>query len=69
MWWGTNATSYRFLQNGVQVASGPLIADSPNPQFASLSRTGLPKGTYTYVVEFTNAAGISASAPLAVKVK
>ncbi len=69
MRWGTNATSYRFLQNGVQVASGPLIAASPNPQFASLSRTGLPKGTYIYVVEFTNAAGITASAPVSVKVE
>jgi hypothetical protein len=69
MRWGTNATSYRFLQNGVEVMVGPLIAASPNPQFATLSRTGLPRGTYTYTVEFANDAGATSSAPVTVTVE
>jgi hypothetical protein len=69
MRWGTNATSYRFLQNGAEVMAGPLIAASPNPQFATLSRTGLPQGTYTYTVEFGNEAGMTSSAPLTVTVE
>jgi hypothetical protein len=69
MRWGTNATSYRFLQNGVEVMAGPLIAASPNPQFATLSRTGLARGTYTYTVEFAGDAGMTSSAPLTVTVE
>ena len=69
LWWGTNATSYRFLENGAVVATGSLTAATPNPQSAVLARTGKAKGTYNYVVEFTNAAGTTTSATLQVKVK
>lgn len=68
LWWGTNATSYRFLENGAEVASGPLTAASPDAQRATLPVTGKAKGTYTYTVEFTNAAGTTVSAPLKVTV-
>ena len=68
LWWGTNATSYRFLENGAEVASGPLTAASPDAQRATLPITGKAKGTYTYTVEFINAAGTTVSAPLKVTV-
>ncbi|MDR7188466.1 hypothetical protein J2Y46_001289 [Microbacterium sp. BE35] len=68
LWWGTNATSYRFLENGVEVGAGDLKAATPGAQRATLPVSGKAKGTYTYTVEFTNAAGTTASAPLKVTV-
>ena len=68
LWSGTNATSYRFLENAVEVGSGSLKAASPAAQKATLPVSGKPKGTYTYTVEFTNAAGTTVSAPLKVTV-
>jgi len=68
LWWGTNATSYRFLENGAEVGAGALTAASPDAQRATLPVTGKAKGTYTYTVEFTNAAGTTVSAPLKVTV-
>lgn len=68
LWWGTNATSYRFLENGVEAGSGTLVAETPRAQHATLEVTGKPVGTYVYVVEFTNAAGTTASKELTVKV-
>ncbi len=69
MWWGTNATSAQFYENGMPV--GPpvtLTAATPKAQVATLTRTGKAKATYTYTVVFTNAAGATSSASLAVKV-
>ncbi|MET7395926.1 exo-alpha-sialidase [Dactylosporangium sp. NPDC005572] len=66
LWWGTNATAYRFLENGAVVAEGPLTAATPGAQAAVLDVTGRAPGTSTYVVEFVNAAGTTASAPLTV---
>ena len=68
MWWGTNATSYRFLEGGVEVGSGSLTAASPSAQQAKVLVSGKPKGSYSYVVEFTNAAGTTSSNALTVKV-
>jgi hypothetical protein len=69
LWWGTNATSYRFVENGAEVGAGDLTAATPGAQRATLPVTGKAKGTYTYTVEFTNAAGTTVSAPLKVTVK
>lgn len=68
LWWGTNATSYRFLENGAEVGAGELEAASPDAQRATLKVSDKAKGTYTYTVEFTNAAGTTTSKELAVKV-
>ena len=68
LWWGTNATSYRFLENGVPVGSGSLSAASPAEQHAKLTVSGKPKGSYVYIVEFTNDAGTTTSKALTVKV-
>jgi chitodextrinase len=69
LWWGTNATQYRFYQDGVQVGQGDLAAGTPQAQRASLDVTGKPAGVYEYVVEFMNALGSTRSAPLSVTVR
>lgn len=69
LWWGTNATSYRFLENGTEVATGTLTAHSPEAQQATARVTGKAPGTYAYTVEFTNSAGTTTSAPLNVHVQ
>jgi hypothetical protein len=68
LWWGTNAASYVFRENGVAVASGELDAATPARQVATLGVTGKLPGTYVYTVEFRNAAGATQSKPLTVKV-
>ena len=69
LWWGTNATSYRILEDGVVVAEGPLVAATPGAQRATATVSGRAPGTYTYVAELTNAAGTTASAPVKVTVR
>ncbi|WP_454111996.1 fibronectin type III domain-containing protein [Microbacterium aurum] len=66
LWWGTNATSYRFLENGAEISSGALTAATPAAQRAKLVVAGAAKGAHTYTVEFRNAAGGVTSAPLTV---
>ena len=68
MWWGTNATSYTFYENGVAVGQGDLTANTPNAQTATLSVQAKEKGTYTYRVDFTNAAGTTSSKTMTVTV-
>ncbi|MFP7834513.1 glycosyl hydrolase 53 family protein [Marisediminicola sp. LYQ134] len=69
MWWGTNASSYRVLENGVVVDEGDLAAATPGAQIVRVPLTDRPRGTHEYVVEFENAAGSTASAPLRVTVR
>ena len=69
LWWGTNASSYRFLENGIPVASGELTVATPARQQAKLTLTDKAAGRYTYTVEFTNYAGTTTSAPITVKVR
>nr|WP_232331384.1 GH32 C-terminal domain-containing protein [Agromyces laixinhei] len=68
LWWGTNATSYVFRENGVEVGSGQLVAATPGAQRATLPVTGKAKGKYVYTVEFRNAAGDTTSKPITVTV-
>lgn len=68
LWWGTNATSYVFLQDGVVVSEGQLAAASPAAQRAELRVTGAAKGNHVYTVELRNSAGVTTSAPLTVAV-
>ena len=69
LWWGTNATSYRLLENGSPIAEGELSADTPNAQQVKVDVTGRAAGSYEYVMEFSNSAGTTASAPKTVTVK
>lgn len=68
LWWGTNATSYRVFENGVLLTQGALEAKTPNLQRVAVPVTGRAVGTYTYRVELVNAAGATASQPVAVTV-
>ena len=68
LWWGTNATSYVFRENGIVVAEGALTAATPGAQRATLPVSGKAKGTYVYTVEFRNPAGSTTSSPLTVTV-
>ena len=69
LWWGTNASSYRVLENDLEVATGALTAASPAAQSITHAVTGKTPGTYRYVVEFRNAAGATASTPITVTVR
>ncbi|WP_454603656.1 GH32 C-terminal domain-containing protein [Microbacterium trichothecenolyticum] len=69
MWWGTNATSYRFYEASTMIAEGSLVAATPGPQSATTTVEGAAIGKHTYRVEFINAAGATSSAPMTVTVK
>ncbi len=68
LWWGTNATSYRFLEDGVEIGSGTLTAVTPHAQRASVRVTDRMLGSHVYTVEFRNQAGATTSAPIMVLV-
>ena len=61
MWWGTNATSYRFFEGEMLIAEGELEARTPVAQSAALRVDGATVGSHTYRVEFVNAAGTTSS--------
>jgi hypothetical protein len=69
LWWGTNATSYRLYEDGVLIDEQALVAASPNAQSASTAIAGRSAGEYVYVAEFVNAAGVTESRPITVRVK
>lgn len=69
LWWGTNATSYRMLEDDIEIAAGDLTAASPAAQSVTVPVSGKEPGRYRYVVEFRNAAGVTASKPLVVTVR
>jgi len=68
LWWGTNATGYRFYENGILVAEGALTAATPAAQVARLAVIGKSVGSYSYRVEFSNAAGVTSSSTISVVV-
>jgi hypothetical protein len=68
MWWGTNATSYTFSENGAIVGQGELTASTPNAQSATLKVEAKEKGTYRYRVDFINSAGTTSSTTMTVTV-
>ncbi|WP_216648815.1 Ig-like domain-containing protein [Agromyces agglutinans] len=68
LWWGTNATSYRFELDGVVVGSGELAAATPWAQAVRLTVTGVAPGEHTLVAVFANANGETASKPVKVTV-
>ncbi|KJL41907.1 glycosyl hydrolase 53 family protein [Microbacterium trichothecenolyticum] len=69
LWWGTNATSYRFYEGATLIGEGALVAATPGAQRATLSVTGATRGTHTYRVVFANDAGAATSKDLAVTVR
>ncbi|MGR0319742.1 beta-xylosidase family glycoside hydrolase [Agromyces sp. ZXT2-3] len=65
LWWGTNAYTWRLLQDGEEVASGTLVAATPAAQHVEVPITDLT-GEHVFVMEFGNGAGTTASKPLTV---
>jgi hypothetical protein len=61
LWWGTNATYYRFLEGGSVIGEGQLTAATPYPQSASVTIAGASAGQHEYRVEFENDVGITTS--------
>ncbi|WP_161794211.1 family 78 glycoside hydrolase catalytic domain [Demequina sediminicola] len=68
LWWGTNATSYRFELDGEVVATGELTAATPRAQRASVDLTDVPAGEHEIVAVFVNANGETASHAVTVEV-
>ncbi|GAA1465820.1 fibronectin type III domain-containing protein [Microbacterium thalassium] len=69
LWWGTNATTYKLYENGVLIDEQELVAATPGAQHASTYIAGRDPGAYTYVAEFSNAAGATSSKELTVRVR
>ena len=69
LWWGTNATGYRLYEDGELLTAGDLVAKTPQAQRVAVSVADRPIGTHAYTVEFVNAAGVTASKPLTVRVR
>lgn len=69
LWWGTNATEYRLYENDKLIDTQVLNAVTPNAQSAVTSLTGRTSGTYTYRAELLNAAGVTSTDKITVKVK
>ncbi|WP_327043228.1 rhamnogalacturonan lyase family protein [Microbacterium sp. Root166] len=69
LWWGTNGTTYRLYENGVLIDEQSLVAASPNAQKTATAIAGRAPGTYSYVAEFSNAAGATSSKAVKVTVR
>ncbi|MNV76913.1 hypothetical protein D3C71_1702970 [compost metagenome] len=68
MWWGTNATGYRLYENDVLIDTKTLQAATPSAQSAVTAIADRGIGVYQYRVELFNAAGVTSSDVLTVKV-
>lgn len=66
LWWGTNASSYRVLQDDQVLTEGTLESSTPAHQQVRTEITGLPQGEYAFVVEWINDAGTTRSEPVTV---
>lgn len=69
LWWGTNATEYRLYENDKLIDTQELRAVSPLVQSAVTKLSGKASGTYTYRAELINAAGVTSTDTIKVKVK
>jgi fibronectin type 3 domain-containing protein len=68
MWWGQNAQSVTFYENGVALATQDLVDATPGAQSAALQVAGRANGTYVYTAVLTNARGSSTTRALTVTV-
>ena len=57
MWWGTNAAIFELYEKGELVQSVPLLEATPGAQFATVTMTDKPAGTYEYYGKLINVAG------------
>ncbi|MDQ0087543.1 DNA/RNA endonuclease YhcR with UshA esterase domain [Paenibacillus anaericanus] len=68
MWWGTNGSEYRLYENGQLVDTQNLAEITPNAQRAVTGLKDRAVGTYEYRAELINAAGVSSSEIITVRV-
>ncbi|WP_283252714.1 hypothetical protein [Actinotalea sp. K2] len=68
LWWGTNATVYRLFEDGRLVDTQQLTAATPRAQQARTLLEGRSPGTYTYTAELENAAGVTETRSVDVRV-
>jgi len=68
LWWGTNASAYRFELDGEVVSEGSLTSRTPSAQHAFVDVTGIAPGDHTARVVFVNAVGEATSAPVSIRV-
>ncbi|WP_458463533.1 S8 family serine peptidase [Paenibacillus sp.] len=69
LWWGTNASEYRLYENDELIDTQELRAVTPLAQSAVSTLSGKASGTYTYRAELINAAGVTSTDTITVKVK
>jgi len=69
MWWGTNATEYRLYENDVLIDTQALTNTSPRMQSAVTKIHDRAPGTYEYYAEWINAAGVTQSDRIQVRVR
>ncbi|MGY5343680.1 chitinase N-terminal domain-containing protein [Paenibacillus glucanolyticus] len=68
LWWGTNAAEYRLYENGVLIDTQALTNTSPGMQAAVTEIHDRAPGTYEYYAEWINAAGVTQSDRIQVRV-
>lgn len=68
LWWGVNGSVFRLYEDGALISTQLLDANSPNAQVSTVDIVGKTNGTYIYTGELINAAGVTATKTLKVKV-
>lgn len=68
LWWGTNGSEYRLYENGQLIDTKSLVEAAPRAQNAMTEITGRAIGVYEYRCELVNAAGVTSSETIFVKV-
>ncbi|RCX20714.1 hypothetical protein DFP94_103447 [Fontibacillus phaseoli] len=69
MWWGINGYEYRLYENGELIDTQALSEATPSAQRATSTLDNKAAGTYEYVAEMINAAGVSKSESITVRVE
>lgn len=69
LWWGTNATEYVLLLDGVEIDRQSLEARTPSAQRATTYVGPLPAGQHVFTAELRNTAGTTATKPLTVTIR
>ncbi|WP_433515152.1 discoidin domain-containing protein [Nonomuraea sp. CA-143628] len=69
LWWGTNGTAYRLYEDGVLIDTRTLTAATPAAQHVATALTGRAAGEHTYRAELENAAGVTRTREIVVKIR
>lgn len=69
LWWGTNASGWILFEDGDPIADGTLAPATPAAQHVAVDRVERSPGNHVYVIEFSNDAGSTRSAPMTVGVR